>query len=45
MTYGDKPVWVCTSSNVNPTEGSNIQAGKTPEEAHQSASEINIKHL
>lgn len=43
--YGDKPVWVCTSSNVNPMEGSNIQVGKTPEEVHQAASKMKIKHL
>lgn len=28
--YGGKPVWVCTSSNVYPMEGSNIQVGNPP---------------
>jgi len=43
--YGDKPVWICTSGNVVPMAGSNIQVGNTPEEVYQSANDMNIKHL
>jgi dihydrofolate reductase len=43
--YGDKPVWVCSSNNITPIEGSNFQVGSTPEEAYNAASEMNIKHL
>ena len=43
--YGDKPVWVCSSNKITPIEGSNLQAGRTPEEAYKAANEMNIKHL
>jgi len=43
--YGDKPVWVCSSNKISPIEGSNLQAGSTPEEASKAANEMNIKHL
>lgn len=43
--YGDKPVWVCSSNSITPIEGSNLQAGNTPEEAYKTANEMNIKHL
>lgn len=43
--YGDKPVWVCSSNSITPIEGSNLQAGSTPEEAYKTANEMNIKHL
>ena len=43
--YGDKPVWVCSSSKVEPMDRYNLQVGKTPEEAYQAAREININHL
>jgi dihydrofolate reductase len=43
--YGDKPIWVCTSSEVKAMEGCNLQVGNTPETAYQSASEMNINHL
>jgi len=43
--YGDKPVWVCSSNKITPIEGSNLQAGSTPEEASKAANEMNIKHL
>jgi dihydrofolate reductase len=43
--YGDKPVWVCSSNSITPIEGSNLQAGSTPEEALKAANEKNIKHL
>jgi dihydrofolate reductase len=43
--YGDKPVWVCSSNSITPIEGSNLQAGSTPEEAYNAANEMTIKHL
>jgi dihydrofolate reductase len=43
--YGDKPVWVCSSNKITPIDGSNLQAGGTPEEAYKAANEMNIKHL
>jgi dihydrofolate reductase len=43
--YGDKPVWVCSSNSITPIEGSNLQAGNTPEEVYKAANEMNIKHL
>ena len=43
--YGDKPVWVCSSNSITPIEGSNLQAGSTPEEAYKTANKMNIKHL
>jgi dihydrofolate reductase len=43
--YGDKPVWVCSSNKITPIEGSNLQAGGTPEEAYKAANEMSIKHL
>ena len=43
--YGDKPVWICTSGNIIPMEGSNIQAGQTPDEVYKASSELEVKHL
>ena len=43
--YGDKPIWVCTSSEVKVMEACNLQVGNTPQTACQSASTMNIKHL
>lgn len=43
--YGNKPVWVCTSSEITATKGCNLQVGNTPETVTQSASKLNIKHL
>lgn len=43
--YGDKPVWVCTSHEIQTMKGCNLQVGNTPETAYQSASEMKIKHL
>jgi len=42
--YGNKPVWVCTSSKIKLMEGCNLQAGATPEEAFNLAKEMNINH-
>jgi len=43
--YGNKQVWVCSSNSITPIEGSNLQAGSTPEEAYKAANGMNIKHL
>jgi len=43
--YGDKPVWVCSSSNITPVEGCNLQLGNTPEEVCQAADKMDIRHL
>jgi dihydrofolate reductase len=43
--YGDKPVWVCSSNTVAPVEGSNMQAGGTPEDVYKAANEMNVRHL
>lgn len=43
--YGDKPVWVCSSSKIAPMEGCNLQAGSTSEEAYKAANEMSLKHL
>jgi len=43
--YDDKPIWVCSNNSITPTEGSNLQAGSTPEEAFKAANKMGIKHL
>jgi len=43
--YGDKPIWVCSNTKITPMEGCNLQVGNTPQEAHQAAIQMNIKHL
>jgi dihydrofolate reductase len=43
--YKDKPVWVCTSTSIKPTEGCNLQTGNTPESAIKAAKVIGINHL
>jgi dihydrofolate reductase len=43
--YGDKPVWVCSSTKIEPMEGCNLQAGSTPDDTCHAAAKMNIKHL
>ena len=43
--YGDKPTWVCSSSQVTPLEGCNLQAGTTPEEVIKMANKMSVNHL
>jgi len=43
--YGEKPVWVCSSSKIAPMDGCNLQVGNTPEEVCQAGHKMNVKHL
>ncbi|NES86447.1 MAG: dihydrofolate reductase [Moorea sp. SIO2B7] len=43
--YGDKPVWVCSSTSLSPTKDCNLQPGNTPESAYKEAKEKGITHL
>lgn len=43
--YGDKPTWVCSSADVTPMKGCNLQTGRTPEEVCELARKQNIDHL
>ena len=43
--YGEKPVWVCTRSKIEPMEGCNLRTGTTPDEVKKSANEMNVNHL
>lgn len=44
-TYGDKPTWVCTTSNLEPIQGCNLQNGSTPQDVYEAAKSQGIKHL
>ena len=43
--YGDKPVWVYTTSNTNAIEGCNLQKGQTPVDVHNEAQQQGVSHL
>jgi dihydrofolate reductase len=43
--YGDKPVWVCSTSKIAPIDGCNLQVGNTPKSVFQAANKMNVKHL
>lgn len=43
--YGDKPTWVCTCGEVEPSEGANLQNEKLPEAVVEAARDQGIKHL
>lgn len=43
--YGDKPTWVCTSSDLKVMDGCNLQNGTSLKEVMQEAEELGIKHL
>ena len=43
--YGDKPVWVCSTQEIEAIDGCNLQAGKTPVEACREAESMGAKHL
>ena len=43
--YGDKPVWICTSNEIQLIDGCNLQGGSSPEDVCSAANEKGIKHL
>jgi dihydrofolate reductase len=43
--YGDKPVWVCTNSNVKSIEGANHQRDTSPEGVIEAAHKMGVAHL
>jgi dihydrofolate reductase len=43
--YGEKPIWVCTTSSLNVIDGSNLQNASNPKEIKQEAQDLGTKHL
>jgi len=43
--YGDKPTWVCTSSELKTLEGANLKIVKSVDEAVSEAESKGLKHL
>jgi dihydrofolate reductase len=43
--YGDKPVWVCSSNNIDVIKDCNLQSGKTPLGAYNEAQVQGVNHL
>ena len=43
--YGDKPTWVCTSSELETLEGANLKIAKTADDAVREAESKGLKHL
>ncbi len=43
--YGDKPTWVCTSSELETLEGANLKMVKTADDAVKEAESKGLKHL
>ena len=43
--YGDKPTWVCTSSELESLEGANLKIAKTADDVIKEAELKGLKHL
>ncbi len=43
--YGDKPTWVCTSSELESLEGANLKIAKTADDVVKEAELKGLKHL
>ena len=43
--YGDKPTWVCTSSELETLEGANLKIAKTADAAVKEAESKGLEHL
>ena len=43
--YGDKPTWVCTSSELEILEGANLKIAKTADDVVKEAESKRLKHL
>ncbi len=43
--YGDKPAWVCSTREVDPMSGCNLQNGRSPQEVFEEAKALGVKHL
>lgn len=43
--YGNKPIWVCSSSSIDVVDGCNLQNASNPNDVAVEANELGIDHL